>query len=67
MAVKDRKKRRCLRCREDFVSEHNGNRICESCTILNKSGSNFILNKAMSLFESVQTTRLRKKYMSARG
>ena len=67
MAVKDRKKRRCLRCSKDFVSEHNGNRICAECTILNKGGSNFILNKAMSLFESVQTTRLRKKYMGARG
>jgi len=39
MAVKDRKKRRCLRCSKDFVSDHSGKRICKSCTILNKGGA----------------------------
>ena len=67
MAVKDRKMRKCLRHGGMFMSEHKGNRICPDCAILNRAGSNFILNKAMSLFESVQTTRLRTKYMGAQG
>jgi len=60
MAVKDRKKRRCLRCSKDFVSDHKGNRICPKCTVLNKMGSNFYLNKAFSMFTTAQTERLRK-------
>lgn len=27
------KRRRCLRCREMFMSEHAGNRLCEGCNI----------------------------------
>ena len=27
----DTKTRRCLRCGEDFLSQHKGNRICADC------------------------------------
>ncbi|WP_343561769.1 hypothetical protein [Kiloniella sp. b19] len=32
----ERKKRKCLRCQEDFMSEWVGNRICEPCSQLNR-------------------------------
>lgn len=32
-------KRKCLRCRKEFISSHNGNRCCGACVLKNSRES----------------------------